>query len=120
MARIIGPGAAGLLIAAFGLAVPFLVNGVSFLAITVALLLMRQSEFVPKAPVKREKGQVARHKSRVGRPKTSNTDADDCRHRDARPMKTRFRFRSLRNTPLIGKQLVSIFFRQLWRGRLRL
>jgi MFS family permease len=58
VARIIGPGAAGLLIAAFGLAVPFLVNGVSFLAITVALLLMRQSEFVPKAPVKREKGQV--------------------------------------------------------------
>lgn len=58
VARIIGPGAAGVLIAAFGLAVPFLVNGVSFLAITVALLLMRQSEFVPKAPVKREKGQI--------------------------------------------------------------
>ncbi|HBU01437.1 MAG TPA: MFS transporter, partial [Acidimicrobiaceae bacterium] len=57
-ARIIGPGAAGVLIAAFGLAVPFLVNGVSFLAITIALLLMRQSEFVPKAPVKREKGQI--------------------------------------------------------------
>jgi MFS family permease len=34
------------------------VNGVSFLAITIALLLMRQSEFVPKVPVKREKGQV--------------------------------------------------------------
>jgi MFS family permease len=58
VARIIGPGAAGVLIAAFGLAVPFLVNGVSFLAITIALLLMRQSEFVPKAPVKREKGQI--------------------------------------------------------------
>ena len=58
VARIIGPGAAGVLIAAFGLAVPFLVNGVSFLAITVALLLMRQSEFVPKARVKREKGQI--------------------------------------------------------------
>ena len=58
VARIIGPGAAGVLIAAFGLAVPFLVNGVSFLAITIALLVMRQSEFVPKAPVKREKGQI--------------------------------------------------------------
>jgi len=58
VARIIGPGAAGVLIAAFGLAVPFLVNGVSFLAITIALLLMRQSEFVPKAPVKRENGQI--------------------------------------------------------------
>jgi MFS family permease len=58
VARIVGPGIAGVLIAAFGLAVPFLVNGVSFLAITIALLLMRQSEFAPKAPVKREKGQI--------------------------------------------------------------
>ena len=58
VARIIGPGAAGVLIAAFGLAVPFFVNGVSFLAVTIALLLMRQSEFVPKVPVKREKGQI--------------------------------------------------------------
>ena len=58
VARIVGPGIAGVLIAAFGLAVPFLVNGVSFLAITIALVLMRQSEFVPKVPVKREKGQV--------------------------------------------------------------
>ena len=58
VARIFGPGVAGILIAAFGLAVPFFVNGVSFLAITVALLLMRRSEFVPKASVKREKGQI--------------------------------------------------------------
>jgi MFS family permease len=58
VARIFGPAAAGVLIATFGLAVPFMVNGVSFLAITVALLLMRRSEFVPKAPVKRDKGQI--------------------------------------------------------------
>jgi MFS family permease len=58
VARIVGPGIAGVLIAAFGLAVPFLVNGVSFLAMTIALLLMHQSEFVPKVPVKREKGQI--------------------------------------------------------------
>jgi len=58
VARIFGPAAAGVLIAAFGLAVPFMVNGVSFLAITVALLLMRRSEFVPKAPVRRDKGQI--------------------------------------------------------------
>jgi MFS family permease len=58
VARIFGPAAAGVLIATFGLAVPFMVNGVSFLAITIALLLMRRSEFVPKAPVKREKGQI--------------------------------------------------------------
>ena len=58
VARIFGPAVAGVLIAVFGLAVPFMVNGVSYLAITVALLLMRRSEFVPKAPVKREKGQI--------------------------------------------------------------
>jgi MFS family permease len=58
VARIFGPAAAGVLIATFGLAVPFMVNGVSFLAITIALLLMRRSEFVPKAPVKRDKGQI--------------------------------------------------------------
>lgn len=58
IARIFGPAAAGVLIAAFGLSVPFMVNGLSFLAITVALLMMKRSEFVPKEPVKREKGQV--------------------------------------------------------------
>lgn len=58
IARIFGPAAAGVLIAAFGLSVPFMVNGLSFLAITVALLLMKRSEFVPKEPVKREKGQI--------------------------------------------------------------
>lgn len=58
VARIFGPAIAGALIAAFGLSVPFIVNGVSYLAITAALLLMRRSEFVPKAPVKREKGQI--------------------------------------------------------------
>lgn len=58
VARIFGPAVAGVLIAVFGLAVPFMVNGVSYLAITVALLLMRRSEFVPKEPVKKEKGQI--------------------------------------------------------------
>lgn len=58
VARIVGPAAAGVLIAVFGLAVPFMINGVSFLAITVALLLMHRSEFVPKVPVKKEKGQI--------------------------------------------------------------
>jgi len=58
IARIFGPAVAGILIAAFGLAVPFLVNGISFIGISIALLLMRRSEFVPKTPVKREKGQI--------------------------------------------------------------
>jgi len=58
IARIFGPAIAGVLIAVFGLAAPFLVNGISFLGISIALLLMRRSEFVPKTPVKRDKGQI--------------------------------------------------------------
>lgn len=40
-ARIVGPAAAGLLIAAFGVAFAFLLNGVSFIAVLVALLAVR-------------------------------------------------------------------------------
>lgn len=58
ISRIFGPALAGLLIAGFGLAVPFFVNGISYLAISVSLLLMRRSEFVPKEPAPKQKGQV--------------------------------------------------------------
>jgi MFS family permease len=40
-ARIVGPAAAGLLIAAFGVALAFLLNGVSFIAVLFALLAVR-------------------------------------------------------------------------------
>src|SRR3989454_2069511 len=40
-ARIVGPAVAGLLIAAFGVALAFLLNGVSFIAVLVALLGIR-------------------------------------------------------------------------------
>ncbi len=40
-ARIVGPAVAGLLIAAFGVALAFLLNGVSFIAVLVALLAIR-------------------------------------------------------------------------------
>jgi MFS family permease len=40
-ARIVGPAVAGLLIAAFGVALAFLLNGVSFVAVLVALLAIR-------------------------------------------------------------------------------
>lgn len=40
-ARIVGPAAAGLLIAAFGMALAFFLNGVSFVAVLVALLAIR-------------------------------------------------------------------------------
>jgi MFS family permease len=40
-ARIVGPAVAGLLIAAFGVAVAFLLNGVTFIVVLVALLAVR-------------------------------------------------------------------------------
>ena len=40
-ARIVGPAVAGLLIAAFGVALAFFLNGVSFIAVLVALLAIR-------------------------------------------------------------------------------
>lgn len=58
ISRIFGPALAGALIVAFGLSVPFFVNGLSYFAITMALLLMRRSEFVEKAVAAKEKGQV--------------------------------------------------------------
>lgn len=58
VARIFGPSAAGFLIAVTSLSVPFFVNGVSYLAISISLLLMRRSEFVPKTPAPRARGQV--------------------------------------------------------------
>src|SRR5207245_9642734 len=40
-ARIVGPAVAGLLIAAFGVALAFFLNGVSFVAVLVALVAIR-------------------------------------------------------------------------------
>jgi MFS family permease len=52
VARIAGPGLAGLLIALFDVPFLFLLNAISFLAVIVSLLLMRSSELVapPQAP----------------------------------------------------------------------
>jgi MFS family permease len=57
-ARLIGPGIAGLAIAAVGTGWVFLLNAVSFAATIVAMLLMRSSELqkVPRAP--RGRGQL--------------------------------------------------------------
>jgi MFS family permease len=44
-ARIVGPAIAGVLIAAVGMALCFYLNALSFVAVIVALLLMRPSEF---------------------------------------------------------------------------
>ena len=56
--RIIGPAIGGVLIAGVGVAPCFFFNAASFLAVIVALLLMRSSELHPSAPVPRQPGQV--------------------------------------------------------------
>jgi MFS family permease len=45
LARVLGPGVAGLLVAAFGEGVCFAINGVSFLAVIAGLLAMRLPRF---------------------------------------------------------------------------
>ncbi|MCL1870935.1 MAG: MFS transporter [Promicromonosporaceae bacterium] len=57
-ARLIGPGAAGLLVAAVGAGWVFMINGISFAATIAALLVMNTSQLrvLPSAP--RGKGQI--------------------------------------------------------------
>ncbi len=56
--RIIGPAAAGVLIAVVGLAPAFFVNAVSYLAVIAGLLLMRPAELFRQPPLERMRGQV--------------------------------------------------------------
>jgi MFS family permease len=56
--RLIGPGVAAGFIAFFGTAACFYANAGSFVAVLVALLLMRHAEFLPMRTVAREKGQL--------------------------------------------------------------
>ena len=56
--RIVGPAIGGLLIAAVGVASCFLFNAVSFIAVIVALAMMRTAELRPSKPVRRRPGQV--------------------------------------------------------------
>lgn len=57
-ARLIGPGVAGLMIAAIGTGWVFLINGFTFAATIVALLAMRPAELLPQARAPRAKRQV--------------------------------------------------------------
>ena len=52
-ARVIGPAVAGITIAAFNISIAFFVNGASFLAVIVALLLMRPEELHAVPPIPR-------------------------------------------------------------------
>jgi len=56
--RLIGPGIAAGFIAVVGTAVCFYANSVSYLAVLLALVLMRRSEFLPMKIVERQKGQL--------------------------------------------------------------
>lgn len=57
-ARLVGPGLAGLLIAAVGTGWVFLINSASFVATIVAVLAMRRSELYPMPQAGRAKGQI--------------------------------------------------------------
>jgi MFS family permease len=57
-ARIIGPAVAGLLIAWVGTGWCFLYNGLSYVPVVVALLLMRPSELHRALPLARARGQI--------------------------------------------------------------
>jgi MFS family permease len=51
--RILGPAVAGLLIGAFNISIAFLINGLSYVAVIVAYLAMRDSELRRVAPIAR-------------------------------------------------------------------
>ncbi len=57
-ARLVGPGLAGLLIAAVGSGWVFVINAVTFLATIVSLLLMRRADLYPMPHAPRAKGQI--------------------------------------------------------------
>jgi MFS family permease len=58
VARLIGPGATGLVIAAWGTGPAFLINAASYIAALVALVLMDSTRMRPVPPLVRAKGQV--------------------------------------------------------------
>lgn len=57
-ARIFGPALAGLLVSTVGYGWCFALDGMSYVAVLVALAAMRTSELRPATPAKRSKGQV--------------------------------------------------------------
>ena len=54
----VGPAIAGALIAGVGVAASFVLNGLSYFAVVVALLLLRNDQLRPAVPVKRAPGQL--------------------------------------------------------------
>jgi len=58
-ARIIGPALSGILLVSSSATVVFAINGISYLAVLVALLMMRTSELFRVPPIIKSKGQLA-------------------------------------------------------------
>jgi MFS family permease len=57
-ARVMGPAAAGFMIDGIGIGECFLVNAISFIPVTFALMTMNRSELDQSAPVEQRRGQV--------------------------------------------------------------
>lgn len=57
LARVIGPGLAAAIIAAFGLAPCFIINGLSYGAVVIMLAMLRAEELKVTPPLPRAKGQ---------------------------------------------------------------
>ncbi|WP_051267464.1 MFS transporter [Nakamurella lactea] len=58
IAKLAGPGLAGVVIAAFGVTPCFVINAISFLAVILSLLRMGRSELFRALPAHRGKGQI--------------------------------------------------------------
>ncbi len=58
LSRIIGPAIAALIIAVFGLAPCFIINGISYVAVVIMLAMMNANELTTTPPVPRAKGQI--------------------------------------------------------------
>jgi len=57
-ARVVGPSVGGLLIAQFGYAAPFLVNGVTYVVMVIALAAMDTTTIAATQPLARRRGQL--------------------------------------------------------------
>ncbi len=58
LTRVLGPTVAAIIIASFGLAACFFFNGLSFIAVLIALAMMDSGELRTKPPAPRTKGQL--------------------------------------------------------------
>jgi MFS family permease len=58
LSRIIGPAVAGAIIATLGLALCFILNGLSYAAVVIMLWLVHADELHPSPPAQRAKGQL--------------------------------------------------------------